>query len=476
MTKNTVRLIFDSVDTYLSGGASTQTEYTGSGTPWTAESTTPYELSLNDATPIWVPTAPVSQAIYGGGPPFRIGQTLAYKNWGNVTETVGIQMRATTHDNAVFLLRRLRQILNTSLFSVPCMLAVQSGTNTAYYEIYHADIQETPAYITETTSTKAIIRAAVTWTRSAFGGTTSLTTLINGVSFANRGTSSPDNIDSYGTLTGDLVNEGQPLNISIPGSSTFNPRIVHLSSIYSRTYSSESAAVTTSSTTGTRFGSGGSTTANIADALVRLGLRCRMLARFTTFTNPDKILLRARASIFSALNSETILYESRNITLGAGSSARFLDFGGFDLQSLRTTGSASGQTVNFVFYLVSSDGTSVTATLDYFEVLLYYDFCTVNLTGAIHTTGSENLYVIGAQSLNGTAWAPRVPPLAYYGDPADDSTLTLAHPIRGTAPRAFTGASLYLAWTGSAYEHTTTDTATVTVTHLPLYYTIRGGA
>jgi hypothetical protein len=155
-------LISGGANYHLAGGSALQTPYSGSGTPWTAQTTSPYELSLNDATGnIWVPLAAPAQAIYGGGPPFRIGQSLVTKSWANVTETVGVQLRATTHNNAVFLLRQLRQILNTALYSVPCVLAVQpdGSTNIAYYEIYNADIQELPNYVYETTSghkTKAL--------------------------------------------------------------------------------------------------------------------------------------------------------------------------------------------------------------------------------------------------------------------------------------------------------------------------------
>jgi hypothetical protein len=475
MTKNTVYLVSGGTNYYLSNAGDA---YNGSGTPWTAENTTPYELSLNSSTPIWAPGPAPAAVIYGGGPPFRWGSNPLYRGYDNIVEQVGIQMRATSKDNAIKLLNQLRLILNTALYSVPCMLAVQGGTNTAFFEIYSADVPELPTYLSEGGANTVLFRAPITWIRSPFAGVSGLTTLINNVALDNTGTGSPDNVESYGTLTGDLVQEGQPLNITIPYvANEFDPRIVYLASVYSRTYNAPSAAKTTTSTTGVNFSaSPSSQTVYVGDATNRLGLRIRLLSRFTTFTNPDKIRVCMKASTFGgpSLANEFILYQSPWITLGAGSSARFLDFGGFSPDALRLRVGASGiENVMFNAMIASTDGTSVTATWSYRETLLYYTFCRVKTLGLMTT--NEYFAITGAQKLNGSAYLPREPAIAYLSD-SNGNYNSGVHELRGTPPRAFTGASLYLAWTDDTYVHDTADTANVTVQMAPLYRTLRGGA
>jgi hypothetical protein len=124
MTAN-IFLISGSSTYYLSLDGTKRTYYNGSGSPWATQSTTPYDLAMNDITgQRWTPHIAPRQEVYGGGPPFRNGQTLIYNSYGNVTETFPIQIYATSHNNAVLLLRQLRTALSSTLLSAPPVLGV----------------------------------------------------------------------------------------------------------------------------------------------------------------------------------------------------------------------------------------------------------------------------------------------------------------------------------------------------------------
>lgn len=463
MAENT-RLISGGTNYYLNGTGSGK--YTGSGTPWTAQATTPYRLSLNDNTPTWAPAPAPSVPILGGGPPFRMGRSLISKSYDTVTEQVGIQLYASTLDNAIVLLRMLRQVLNTTQFDSPCILAVQpdSATNTTYFEILYADVPETVSYLHERPSGTRVFRATITWVRT-IGSAGALTTLINAVSIQNRSSGSPDNVESLGTPVGDLIYEGQPLNLKIlPNSTTANR--MYLATVYERVNTSVTSTKTT--TTSTTFSNAAAT---ITNARNRSPLKVRVLARFDTFTAPSKI--RLQASIYDA-NLVTVIKTSPTFSLPhASATSTLLDFGWIDTQSIRSVLSAT-LGILVVFTLSSSDGTSVTARLDYMETLLYYTFATV--TDAATNGGLISLVVEQANDYNvNSIVVPNAVPRAYAFGTSDWAG---ERAYRGQLPRAYSGASLYVSWLGTGAVgtngvHTTTDTATLTAQHLPLAHTLR---
>jgi hypothetical protein len=464
MASNT-RLISGGTTYYLAGGGLAQIPYAGSATPWTLQTTTPFELSLNDITPTWTPVPAPSVPILGGGPPFRLGRSIIAKSYDTITEQVGIQMRATSLDNAVALLRMLRQILNTTLYDSPCILAVQpdGATNTTYFEILYADVPETPDYITENATGAAIFRATITWVRT-IGSAGALTTLINAVTIENRSSGSPDNVESLGTLAGDLVNEGQPLNLKLVANASIDR--MYMATVHERV---AIACASTKTTTTINFFTV-PTTAVITNARGR-ALKARFLARFDTFTNPAKIQLRARVT-----GAGTVTYTSPLLTLpaGAATTSTLLDFGVFDLSVLRSIFNATLAPVVLVD-LLSSDGTSVTARLDYIEILLYRTFCLIPDTGL---DGAFSLVVEQANdyNVNGVV-TPSTPPRLYSVTTAD-GLLNAPISYRGMLPRAYAGASLWLGWLDNGasanISHTTTATLTATATHLPLFHTLRG--
>jgi len=463
-TKNTIALISGGTTYYLSGGAATQTSYAGSGTPWTAESTTPYELSLNDTTGnIWVPQAAPAQTIWSGGPSFRLGRSPLYRSYDNITETVGIQLRATTKDNAIALLRQFIQALNTALFSAPCVLSVQGGTNTAYYEIYSADAQENELYLREP---DGVFRATITWVRSPFGGVSSLTTLINGTSYGNGSGSA--NTVSLGALTGDLVYEGMPMNIRLVPSAAGYDRC-YVASVLSRTKSTVTSTVTgftSTYPTGSAFTATGSI--SVTSLVTNAALRFRVLVRFTTLTNPTKAQIWGHINYGGAVGQRDVPLPI--VTLGSDTTAQLIDLGGYPLDTLRNA-ITTAPNVTVKLQVSSTDGTAVTLTLDYVETLLYYDFCSI--TGS-RSASTDRMYLLGAQNLNGSAYLPSAIPGALITTNTD--TVRNLGVLRGTLPRAFSGASLYATTvTSGTNAHTASDTITVTAQLAPLYRTLRGG-
>lgn len=464
------RLISGGTNYYLEGGG----EYTGSGTPWTAVGTSPYEIAMNDvAGSTYTPLAAVRQEVYGGGPPFRNGQTLIYDSYGNVTETVTIQCRANSHDNAVTLLQQLRKILNTALFSTPCILAIQpnGASNPVYFEIYGADVQEDARFINEEAGAAAaghaLLRAVVTWRRSSHGGLLSAgETLINAVTFNNTGTGSPDNIDAFTTGAGELIYEGGPLNIKFkPSTASSDPATVYLASIASRVYQAFTGSTTSNTTTFTSIGAPGSAFTATA-LLTNRGLKARVVARFSAMsTNAEIRIAYGTASL--------TLQRTRGVIPGT-STATWVDFGPLNLPSQYLASVTAADDISLVVEVRSTNGSAVSVTCAYIEVLLYYDFCKVTVGGGqvITVASNEYLYVDSFVVKTGYPALPRPLPRAWIYSSGD--VMNYACEIRGTPPRYFSGASLYAAWLNISKLHTTTQAAAVSAFHSPLYKTLRG--
>lgn len=464
---NIVRLISGGVSYYLSG--STTTYYPGTGTPWTTENTSPYKLSLNDGSPIWVPQPSPGQMIYSGGPPFSNGRRPLYRSHDNVVEQIGIQMYATSANNAIALKQQLQRILNTALYSVPCVLAITSGSSTAYFEIYAGDVVETASYLVEGNSTQNLIRATITWTRSFAGGLLSTGEAMNvGAAFVNTGTGATDNVVAYttGLVVGELINHGQPLNIKIaPSSGTFFARF-YAASIYSRAYDTTSAgALTTSSTTGVSASLG---VFDVSAALLRQGLRGRVLVRGSSTAN-----VQIRLQVYLSAVSVTPLYTSSWITPPT-TSASIVDFDGFPLTSILRTLNVSTYQLRVSLEYRSANGSSATWTHTYAEYLLFYDFCRIEFPASgVLNRSTMYLFLDCFPEQTDCVCLPhqcgRALSLATSGN-----TPVQPAEVRGQLPRYFAGSSLYLAWLGATYAHATADTASITISHAPQWMTLRG--
>jgi len=445
-------------------GASTIYLVNSTGTPVaggaaTAANTTPWAIRSD-----WVPAAPEPDAVYGGGAPLVSGASLRQLTYPNVTETITLAYLGASADGAADAVTLLANQFATLASAPAALYAKPNGaTNATYYAIYHALVQPRAWPSTERSPAEGAYKELLvdlTITRSYAGGAASLTTLINAATFGNTGTGTPDNVESLGTLTGDLQGEGQPLNISMETPSAGTASVVYLASVYSRTYQAIASSVTTSSTTGANFTA--STGIDVSALRTRAGVQLRVLARLTTLTAPSKA--EVRVTVQSSAGATLWVGPWR--ALSTDNTAQLIDLYGTTLDSVRYPLSNT-TTVLVQCAIRSTDGTSVTATLGYVEALLAYDFCILEASGGL--AASQRYQLMGAQNFAG-GWLPSVPPLAVVTDTSD--VLVKPAVVKGAAPLARTGASLYVAWVGAGQAHTTTHTTVITATHAPLW---RGG-
>lgn len=458
-----IRLIADNVDYFLSGSGAV---YTGTGTPWTTQATTPYEIAMNEIGGRWTPQVAEAQEVYGGGPPFRIGQSLITRSWGLVSETIPIQIRADTHDNAVFLKQQLAKILNLARFREPCILAVRptNTTNTIYYEILSADVQEGPEFINEEAG-RGLLRLQVRWRRTPVGGLLSSGESVFLFStFTNTTTSPNGNTQAYpANPSGELIYEGQPMNLElIPGTPGIATKL-YIASVLSVAYSTNLAGTySTSDTNGTSVAS---TIVTFPGYLTNRGVRLRVLIRFGTRTSNLEMRI-------AMIVGGTELY--RSPWIGAGSFPSLptiLDFGGFSPQVMRWIRQQPSASCSLVVSFRSTDGANASGTISYHELLLYYDFATIDITGT-SVTSTKKLVLTSYQEVSGRPCLPQEVPTAVDVVQADNA-LDRVRPIRGRLPRLYAGASLYLAWDGGN-GHVTTDTLAVLANHAPLWTSFRG--
>lgn len=461
------RLISGGVNYYIEGGA----QYAGTGTPWTVVSTSPYQYAMNETAggKNYTPRASPRQEVYGGGPPFHDGSQLLYDAYGNVMETITIQCRASTYDNAVALLIQLRQILNTALAGTPCILAFQpnGASNPVYFEIYGADVVEDQRFTNDeakaAASGHALIRAVVTWRRSPQGGRLSTgETLINAVTFTNNGTGT-NNTKAFAAGGGDLINEGSPLNVKwVPGP-TFADQLWMASVVERINTSLTSATQTTASTAGvaTITTSVSLTNQPYANSTVK----GRVLVGFSTLNS----ITQVRVLVYPNSTAGNPIYTSPWITPLIFGTSTLIDFGAFDMSALRAT-NFSGNIVNVVIWMRSTTGGTASLNLGDLQVIPYYTWGIVQAT-----TSNFNSETVQVASFKERTNAPAVvisPPIV--GSSAGGTNLDKIHLLRGSPPRYYAGASLFLAWLSNSGNYGSTFTAAVTVTHAPQWLTLRG--
>lgn len=456
---------------HLAATTPTRTPYTGSGSPWTSASTTPFRLAMNDRDGRWTPQTPEQQAIYGGGPPFRFGQTLFYTAEGNVVEQPTIYAYANNHNNATALGRLLREVLNTALQYVPCALQFQpdGASNTLYFAISHADVSDDPLFINDEAG-QGIYRIHVTWTRAPHGYAGVSNTLVNNQTMENDGTGSPDNKIALSTPTGEMLwSAGAPLNMTLKNANT-SLHNLWMATTIATNYNSIATAKTTSSSVAYVTG-GTSVTLPVGTRKYR-GMKLRVLARFHTFTNMSKI--QFRANILDTTFTFFLLQSKKIQPLG--STASFIDFGAVPLDMFYRTGAFSTPTVKVEILIYSTDGTSVTATLDYFELLCYFDFCKIG--PAINAITSANyLQIEQFTDVAGAGYRASDRPGAYCRRVTGDGPVG-EFIVAGRLPRAreYDGGNmdLWLAWTDSNNDHDKADQLALTVDAIPVFYSMRG--
>lgn len=427
----------------------------------TAASTTPFAIRGR-----W----PIQQAEQR---PLFSGQKLLALSYDLVTETIPINVLGTTHENAVALLQQLKRALNTSTFSVLPLLSVlpTASSTIMYSEILHATVRE----VTDDSGSFDAwegnandLDAEITWTRGSFFGAASLATLFTNTTFTNNGSG---NLTALGTLAGDLIYEGSPLNIKIdgPAGSTTDVDTLWICTAKSRVKTTHTSA-TGSTTTSTFVHS--TTTIDATPLLANNGVDLAIFVRFSSITGGNKGQFALQITGDSAKNIAPITAWQ---DMPSVVSTTMLYAGTFSLEGQRIP-IATGLTIELTFWVRSIDGTSVAYTVDYTEAVFAYQVAeiTQNVASSIaYGNGGNLMYLTSAQNLNGAAWLPLVPSRAYVSISAgvnSDTVLGLA----GEAPRGVSGASLWCAWTGTLGVHTTTATLRITPQHAPLFRSLRG--
>lgn len=389
-----------------------------------------------------------------------------YREYSTVEETIPFAVVGTSTDNVAQRLQDLkRELMRASPRSpVAWQLKPYGATNDGYTEIYHGRVSERVTEGLSPIEGFYDLEGTLALTHHPFLGASSLDIRLSAVSFGNIGTGTPNNMQYLGAMfDGDLVNsDGQPLNITIAKPASQAANTLYLATAQSRAPVTINNAKTASGTTIQTFTT--SSAIDLSALRTNAALKLRVLARVKTLTNPTK----AQVRVTVAASGGSTLWVSPWVTCGANTTAQLLDLQGIGLDMLRYP-LANTSNVTIQGALRSSDGSSVTATLDYLEALLYYDFCVVDNGGL---ASGQQYRLLGAQNLSGGGWLPLASDQAKVVTTADASIKDAI--FRQTLVRAFADASLYLAWTESDGGHTATDTTTVTCQMAPLWRSLRG--
>lgn len=470
MPSNT-RLI-DSAGTayYLSGPG---TPYSGTGTPWTAQATSPIELSMNEKTgQSYTPKAPERVEIYGGGPPFRVGSDLISRGYGNVTEEFGLQVRGSTHDDAVAVVRLIKRVLKQATRTRPVVLAYQpnGATNVLYFEIYGGTMQESPSFTNEEAGvTPKLIRATVTWVRSPFGSHlkaagTQPETLLSAYTIGNSPTTSPSNLVSMGTSgSGDLITEGSPTYIRMGQITTaLNDAVIWLASVAARQTTALGGAASTTSTTGATLAApSGITFSSISsNPLLQLML-------FVRVASMDAIA-QIRVEVLST--SGVLFYTSNWISRDSfATTGSLLYMGSVDFSRLVR----SGFTVqlNFIIFIRSVTGGVANINATYIEYLEGDSICKIKGGVNILSTG-DRMHLDQYQGITGSVTTPLA--ATAYVAASTKATSPAPSVLTGIAPLYISGRSLWIGWEGRSTGHSTSAQMALDLYHAPQYETLRG--
>jgi hypothetical protein len=287
-------------------------------------------------------------------------------------------------------------------------------------------------------------------------------TLLNAKTFTNTGTGANNNTQAYTTGAGDLINEGQPLNIVIaPGAQSVG--YLYAASVYSRAYDTTGAAnYNTSSTLGTSFYS--STAFDVSARLTNVALKGRFILRVSVFNANMQIAI-------SAQTGGGVIYTTGWIQPAFTGVATLIVTDDIDLSYIRRRKGVTAATLTFSVVGRSTNGAGANVTVTYQEFLLVYDFA--RMFANTTTSATIDLLIDSFAEQSGAACLPWGAPEAALRDTSTNKLLQMKE-LRGTAPRYWSGASLYLAWVASDGTHTVAATAVITATHAPLFKTLRG--
>lgn len=425
--------------------------------------TTPFSVGQG-----WTPKVAEPKLLLMGGPPMANGQRPYSQAYENVEETIPIEVAGRDADEVAAALQILNVELGGATTTTPIVWRHRptGASNEVYAEIYAGTVQ--PAVVGDALSPVegwSDVAATLTLVRSPFFGADALMTPVSAQAVTNGASG---NVFSLGDVFGDLALEGQPLNVSLAKPASGTAAGVILATVASR--SNLTIASTLSGVTSTTTGSAFTASAAFDVAALRrlTGVELRVLARLTSLTNPSKGMIGVEVQTSGGAR----VWWSGWVRLGSDTTAQLVELGGAPLTPLRVPiPAATAANIKLVLYLRSSDGTAVTATLDYLDALLAYSYC--RLTSAGLASG-ETLVAYGAQNLSGGGWLPMQTATAAVLNASNVQTKPAN--IEGQLIQAFRDASVYVAWYGSGRAHTKSDTSTITVDHAPLWRSLRGVA
>ncbi len=428
---------------------------------------TPFSIKAD-----WTPAAVEPDPAFASSGPLSAAARLAYSAYPlTVAEQIPIGVEGSSHNNAQRLLGLLRAALRRPGKRGPIVWRVRpvGALFDAYTEVYGGTVADDPGSGgIDTAHTGGYqLEAEINLVRAAFWGSDTLETAIAAAtSAANRPSGTPNNVTAFASLSqGELLDEGQPLNLSIAKPSGMAAAVVYLATVESRSAQSIASTKTgLTSTTGSAFTAGSAI--DVSALRAKPGLFLQGFARLTTITAPSKIKLQ----LTFQSPAGSVLWAGPWVPIGSNTTAQLIDLQGTALDAARLPGSGATQAVPVV-NIKSTDGTSVTATLDTLDILLAYTVGSID--GGAGLSSGQSYQVYSAQNYAGGGWLPLPSPVASVVDSSTGANIRRCV-ARGEMPLALQGASLWLAWADSGGAHTATDTTTIGAQSAPLWHTLRG--
>lgn len=428
----------------------------------TAAATTPFFIRRG-----WSLAAPKPLPIYGGGPPFRPGKARVYQSYDNVQETIPIGVLGSSHEGAVAALQLLKLALSSISATIPAAFGIQpTGSSTiAYAEISSAFVREVTEDGSEFEAWEGIVEvyAEIALIRTPFFGRLSTgETLINAQSISSTNfTGGTDNVVPYSAGSGDVANEGQPLNVTLTNASgaTAANANFYVGTIDSVIVDATTQTVTTSSTTGANAASGDTVAVGATLDPVQ-ALKLRLYAKFSSVSLGAQMRIRVFTSNVApapfyigpwfAPQTNDAVYDGGTIPVNL-----FHDI---------------GLTTLYLLLQVRSSGGSVTITLSNFYLVAFYTLCKISGLDSIpNSTG-----VIHLRSFVATSGRPCLPLRRAEAYVLNSGAQTYYGRIDGTAPVYVPNSSLFLFANDPTTGQPVGGNFTATVTHAPLWATLRG--
>jgi hypothetical protein len=428
----------------------------------TAASTTPFAIRHG-----WTLATPEPLPIWGGGPPFVPGRRLAYSSYDNVVERIPISVVGSSHENAVTRVQELKRALATVSATTPAVFSVQpTGSSTAMAsDVYSAFVREVTEQASAFEAWEGWVEydAEIVLSRAPFwAALSSGETVINAQSINNNFSGSPDNIVAYTTGSGDLIYEGQPLNLAMTNASggTLSNQNLYLGSIDSITTDATTQSVTTSSTTGASAGTGDTiTVGTVLDA--KQATKMRLIGQCSSVSANSEMRLKVYLSSSTPAPFYTGPWFAPTTNDGR------YDAGTVPSAIFRDTALT---TLYVVLEVRSTTGGSVTITLSNFYVVYYYSLCKVSgLDSILNTTG-----VVHVRGFVATSNRPCLPLRKAEAYVLNSGSQTYYGRVDGTPPIYVSGASLWLMAVDKTSGAPSSATFTTTATQSALWKTLRG--